>query len=147
MEKMTCLRQTLSHIVLIRASISERKTRWGKGRQGNCFSQNWPFQSAHIDKKKTPSLNHGDLRRLLRLCWDLEKMFFSFNLFDEMPGFKGMFFKSNIRICTYWISITPLLWAGSYSRQLCEVYRWAAGWKGDNISSEFRTCIAYLSST
>lgn len=36
------------HIVLIRASISERKTRWRKGWHSNCFSQTQPFHSLLI---------------------------------------------------------------------------------------------------
>lgn len=127
---------------------------WTKNKMGErstwqqLLSESATSQNVHIDKKKTPLLNGQELCRPWRLCLGLKDCFFPFNFFDATAGFKGMFFNkkhSDLYMLNFNHS-TPLS-RDLYSGQLCEVYWWAAGWKGDDLSSKLRTSIAYLSST
>ena len=147
MKKITCLRQTLAHIVPVTASVSKRKTRWAKVNMATLSLRISHFQNVRIDKGKAPLFNHRDLHRLLRLCLDLENMFFPLTYLMKRLVVKVCFLKAIFGFIHVEFQSLHFGAGDLHSGQLCEVYGWAAGWKGDNISSKLRTSIAYLSST
>lgn len=147
MEKITCLKQVVTHIVPVTASVSERKTRWEKVGMATLSLRIRRFQNVRIDKEKAPLLNCRDLHRLSQLCLDWENMFFPLNFLMKWPVVKVCFLKAIFGFTHVEFQSLHFGAGDLHSGQLCEVYGWAAGWKGDHIASKLRTSMAYLSST